>query len=46
MGIYTLGVVVNMAVGKDTQVSRNQHDPDAEAAAARRLSEAFRSVGD
>jgi transposase-like protein len=32
--------VINMAVGKDTHVSRNQPDPDSESA-ARRLADAF-----
>jgi transposase-like protein len=33
--------VIDTAVGRDTHVSKNQPDPDADAAAARRLAEAF-----
>jgi hypothetical protein len=33
--------VIDMAVGRDTHVSNNQPDPDADAAAARRLVEAL-----
>ena len=33
--------MIDMAVGRDTHVSKNQPDPDAETAAARRLAEAL-----
>jgi hypothetical protein len=33
--------VIDTAVGRDTGVSKNQPDPDADAAAARRLAEAL-----
>ena len=33
--------MIDMAVGRDTRMSKNQPDPDAETAAARRLAEAL-----